>query len=94
MPVSVPVEGKAHPAAGLAFSYVSEKSHEESQENSNASVSEKKKKLHCVFKINHKTWNCKKAGSASSSALSTAYLAGRKLTKQPRQLQSMAAQQW
>lgn len=54
MPVSVPVEGKAHPAAGLAFSYVSEKSHEESQENSNASVSEKKK-LHCVFKINHKT---------------------------------------
>lgn len=54
MPVSVPVEGKAHPAAGLAFSYVSEKSHEGSQENSNASVSEKKK-LHCVFKINHKT---------------------------------------
>lgn len=40
MPVSVPVEGKAHPAAGLAFSYVSEKSHEESQENSNASVYE------------------------------------------------------
>lgn len=50
MPVSVPVEGKAHPAAGLAFSYVSEKSHEESQENSNASVSEKKKNFTVCLK--------------------------------------------
>lgn len=44
MPVSVLVEGKAHPAAGLAFSYISKKSQEGSQENSNASVSAKKKK--------------------------------------------------
>lgn len=57
MPVSVMVEGKAHPTAGLAFSYISKKSQEGSQENSNASVSAKKKKkqLHCMFKINHKT---------------------------------------
>lgn len=44
MPVSVMVEGKAHPTAGLAFSYISKKSQEGSQENSNASVSAKKKK--------------------------------------------------